>query len=85
MAYKLCSMVPLRLLAALSLTVAVAACAPELGPPPPGYVSLPAPGEPGFRASEFAWSQQAGANSIVGRLVFAKGPAHYTCQGSSVT
>ena len=84
MAYKLRSMVTVRLLAALSLTTALAACAPTLGPPPPGYVPPPAPGQPAFRPSEFAWSQQPGDNSIVGRLTFAKGPAHFTCQGASV-
>lgn len=84
MAYKLRSMDRARLLAALFLTSAVAACAPTLGPPPPGYVPPPAPGEPGFRASEFAWSQASGGNSIVGRLTYARGQTHYSCQGASV-
>jgi hypothetical protein len=83
MAYKLRSMDRPRLLAALSLTAVLAACAPMLGPPPPGY-ARPVPGEPVFRASEFGWSQAQGQNAIVGRLTFARGAMHYTCQGSSV-
>lgn len=77
-------MVRARLIAALALTSAVAACAPTLGPPPPGYVPPPAPGEPAFRASEFAWSQAAGTGAIAGRLTYARGQTHYSCQGSSV-
>ena len=84
MAYKLRSMVRARFIAALALTSAVAACAPTLGPPPPGYVPPPAPGEPAFHPSEFAWSQATGGNSIVGRLTYARGQTHYTCQGASV-
>lgn len=84
MPYKLRSMDRVRLFAALALTSAVAACAPTLGPPPPGYVPPPAPGEPAFRPSEFAWSQAPGTSAIVGRLTYAKGQGHYTCQGSSV-
>lgn len=83
MAYKLRSMVRVRLLAALSLTAVVAACAPELGPPPPG-IARAMPGEPMFRPSEFAWSQTPGANAIVGRLTYARGPTHFSCQGASV-
>jgi hypothetical protein len=72
-----------RLLAALMLTAAVAACAPTLGPPPPGY-ARPAPGEPAFRPSEFAWSQAPGTSAIVGRLTYARGETRYGCLGASV-
>jgi hypothetical protein len=72
-----------RLFAALSFTAVVAACAPVLGPPPPGF-ARPAPGEPAFRASEFAWSQAPGANAIIGRLAYTRGGTHYGCQGASV-
>ncbi|RAK51692.1 hypothetical protein [Phenylobacterium soli] len=84
MAYKLRSMHRVRLIAALALTSAVAACAPSLGPPPPGYVPPPAPGEPGFRASEFGWSQAPGTSAISGRLTYTRGQNHYSCQGASV-
>jgi hypothetical protein len=84
MAYKLRSMVRARLIAALSLTALAAACAPTLGPPPPGYVPPPGPGEPAFRASEFAWSQATGTNAILGRLTYARAGAPYTCQGATV-
>jgi hypothetical protein len=73
-----------RLLAALSLTALAAACAPTLGPPPPGFVPPPQPGSPAFMPSEFAWSQQPGANAIVGHLAYAQGGTHYTCQGATV-
>ena len=84
LAYKLRSMIRARLLAAPALIALVSACAPSLGPPPPGYVPPAPPGEAAFHASEFAWSEQPGANSIVGRLTYAPGGARYTCQGASV-
>lgn len=69
-----------RLLAAAALIGLVSACAPALGPPPPG-MPPPAPDAP-FSAAAFAWSQAPGKNSIVGKLV--AGPVKYTCSGSSV-
>lgn len=83
MAYKLRHMDRVRLIAALSLTAAVAACAPTLGPPPPGYAP-PMAGEPVFRPSEFAWSQAPGTNAIVGHLGYSRGQTHYSCHGASV-
>jgi len=62
----------------------VSACAPTLGPPPPGFVPPPAPGEPAFRASEFGWSMTPGPNGIAGHLTYAPGGTAYTCQGASV-
>ena len=58
----------------------VSACAPTLGPAPPG-MPPPAPDAP-FSAADFAWSQVPGRNSIVGRLV--AGPVKYSCEGSQV-
>lgn len=84
MAYKLRLMLRVRLLAALSLTALAAACAPTLGPPPPGFVPPPQPGVPAFLPSEFAWSQVPGPNAIVGHLAYAQGQTRYTCQGATV-
>jgi hypothetical protein len=72
-----------RLFTALTLTAALAACAPMLGPPAPGY-ERPVPGQPVFRPSEFAWSQAPGPNAIIGRLTYTRGTTHYGCQGASV-
>jgi hypothetical protein len=77
-------MVRARLLAALALTALAAGCAPSLGPPPPGSIPPPQPGEPAFLASEFAWSQAPGTSAIVGRLAYAKAGAAYSCQGATV-
>jgi hypothetical protein len=84
MAYKLRSMNRAPLFAALALTAVVTACAPSLGPPPPGYVPPAPPGEAAFRASEFDWSTAPGHNTIAGRLAYVRGETHYTCQGASV-
>jgi hypothetical protein len=76
-------MVSLRLPAAALLAACLSACAPTLGPPPPGY---PAPGshEPAFRAHDFAWSQETGSNTIAGRLIYQRGATRYTCTGATV-
>ena len=83
MAYMLRSMIRVRMPAALAAMALLSACTPTLGPPPPGY-QPPPPGEPVFHASEFAWSQQTGPNTIAGRLAYSAGQTRYTCQGSSV-
>jgi hypothetical protein len=83
MAYKFRSMDRVRLLAALFLTAAAAACAPELGPPPPGYPRA-LPGEPVFRPADFAWSQAPGGNAIIGRMTYTRGGTRFGCQGASV-
>ncbi|WP_297696983.1 hypothetical protein [Phenylobacterium sp.] len=79
-------MLRVRLLAVLVLAAAAAACAPTLGPPPPGYPAPvePGRGEPAFRAHDFAWSQQPGANTIAGRLIYQRGTTRYTCAGAIV-
>ena len=70
-----------RFLAAAALMGLLTACAPTLGPPPPG--GLPAP-DAAFSAADFAWSQQPGKNTIAGRLAPPTGNTHYTCLGASV-
>ncbi|MDE2489181.1 MAG: hypothetical protein KGO51_17450 [Alphaproteobacteria bacterium] len=77
-------MVRVRLLAAAALMGLLSACAPSLGPPPPGAVAPARPGVPTFRASEFEWSQQPGTGAIVGHLAFTRQGARYTCKGDSV-
>jgi hypothetical protein len=72
-----------RLFAAAALLGSLSACAPTLGPPPPSRVSA-APGDEGFRASDFAWSQATGRGAVVGKLIFSQGPVRYTCSGASV-
>ena len=85
LAYKLRSMIRVRFLAAAAALMALAsACAPTLGPPPPGYVPPAPAGEAAFRASEFAWSTAPGDNTISGQLAYGKPAAHYSCQGASV-
>lgn len=87
MAYKLRPMVRDRLLAAALLASTVGACAPTLGPPPPGYPPAVEPGqagEPAFRAHDFAWSQESGTNTIAGRLIYQRGNVRYTCAGAAV-
>ncbi|MBS0363411.1 MAG: hypothetical protein JSR98_18710 [Proteobacteria bacterium] len=83
--------VPVRLLAAAALcAVSVAACAPSLGPPPPGAHFRPGPATPppppnddAFRASDFAWSQAPGKNTLSGTLSHV-GAVRYTCAGLTV-
>jgi hypothetical protein len=77
------------LFAALAATLALAACAPTLGPPPPNAPPRPSPGPPvngsaTFSAGDFAWSQRAGANIIAGHVAFRQGATRYTCAGSAV-
>jgi len=88
MAYKLAIMADIaRLLAAAALLGSLTACAPTLGPPPPGRMAQAPSAEDGvFRASDFAWSQQPGRNTLSGSLSHA-GPAgavRYTCAGATV-
>lgn len=71
-----------RPLAAAGLLALLSACAPTLGPPPPGMKL--APPDDNFHASDFAWSQVVGPNAIVGRLAPQSGPVRYTCSGQIV-
>ena len=76
------------LIAALGLAAGLTACAPTLGPPPPGGPSPRPPpsgaGSADFSAGDFAWSQRPGRNVIAGRVVYRQGPVRYTCAGASV-
>lgn len=76
-----------RLAAIFVAAVALAACAEEpLGLAPPNTPAMYAP-EPAadFRASDFAWSTQAGSASIVGILAFGGGPGRYICNDVILT
>lgn len=91
MAYKLADMaVPtLRIFAAAALcAVFSAACAPMYGPPPPGRLPQgpppPPPADDAFRASDFAWSQAPGKNTLSGTLSRPAGGPRYTCAGLTV-
>lgn len=87
LAYKLCGMVDrFRLLAFAALSgVSLAACTPMYGPPPPGRTLTPPPAEEGaFRASDFAWSQVPGKNTLSGTLAHPPGTQRYTCAGATV-
>ena len=76
------SMLRLPALAAL-LALAVAACAPTLGPPPPPPGSAP-PSATVFRPEDFSWSAVPGRNSIDGRLTYRQGATRYICSGAGV-
>jgi hypothetical protein len=87
LAYKLRDMADrVRLLAAAALVAAsLAACAPSLGPPPPGRMAgPPTPADAIFRAGDFAWSQAPGRNTLAGTLGHTAGPIRYTCAGQTV-
>jgi hypothetical protein len=92
MAYKLSPMADrVRFLAAptflAAALAALSACAPSLGPPPPGHVaSLPPPAsdDATFRAGDFAWSQAPGKNTLSGTLAHPPGAVRYTCTGLTV-
>jgi hypothetical protein len=82
-------MTSFRLLSVTGLTaLAVSACAPTLGPPPPGGrpTGRPAPngGPPNFSAADFAWAQAPGRAGIQGHLAYRNGGGAYTCAGSGV-
>jgi hypothetical protein len=69
-----------------ALLGALSACAPSLGPPPPGRMAEmpPAVADDGvFRAGDFAWSQAPGRNTLLGGL-FHGGAVRYSCAGATV-
>ncbi|ACG77189.1 putative lipoprotein [Phenylobacterium zucineum HLK1] len=72
-----------RLIPVLGLVALAGACAPTLGPPPPGR-GAPPPGPARFSAADFAWAQKSGPNGIAGRLTYRQGQTRYTCAGSGV-
>jgi hypothetical protein len=67
-------------MSALAAASLITACAPTLGPPPPGPATGPAP----FSAADFAWSQRAGTNSIAGSTAYRQGAVRYSCAGATV-
>jgi hypothetical protein len=85
LAYKLSPMADrVRFLAAAALAGSLTACAPTLGPPPPGRMAGPPSGvDTAFHAADFAWSQAPGRNTLSGMLVHP-GPVHYSCAGQTV-
>src|SRR5690349_11838410 len=62
--------------------VALAACAPSLGPPPPGAYGPP--GASTFRAEDFAWSTEAGGGGVAGHVAYKQGAARFTCAHATV-
>ena len=74
-----------RLLAAAALLGALSACAPSLGPAPPGHMPAipPTAQDTTFRAGDFAWSQAPGKNTLSGALSHA-GAVRYSCAGATV-
>ena len=69
-----------------ALLGALSACAPSLGPPPPGRMATlppPAADDAVFRPGDFAWSQAPGKNTLAGALAHT-GPVHYSCVGATV-
>jgi hypothetical protein len=88
LAYKLSAMADrVRLLSAAAFVAAtLSACAPTLGPPPPGRIGPPPPSitDSTFRAGDFAWSQVPGKNTLAGTLAHPPGAARYSCVGQTV-
>ena len=72
-----------RILAAAALLGSLTACAPTLGPPPPGVSPAPSASAE-FRAADFAWAQAPGRNTLAGRLAFKQGATPYSCVNASV-
>lgn len=71
-----------RLLPALGLTLATAACSTAGGPLPPSGGPMPADAD--FSAEAFAWSKAPGRNSVAGRVAYHQGPMRFSCTGSTV-
>lgn len=78
--YMLARMFRAAPLSALGLAALLSACAPTLGPPPPG----PPRGPIAFSADAFGWSKAPGSGSIVGRMAYRAGGTPFTCAGSGV-
>jgi hypothetical protein len=71
----------ITMLSALASAAALSACAPTLGPPPPGGVG---PGPSTFRAEDFAWSTEAGRGGISGHVAYRDGKTRYSCAHATV-
>jgi len=70
--------------AVLATAALMSACAPTLGPPPPGGPAPVLSGSAQFSAADFGWSQRQGGNVIAGRVAHRQGAVRYTCAGSAV-
>ena len=66
---------------ALICGAALAACAPTLGPPPPGPSR---PGAEAFRAEDFAWSTDSGRGGVAGHVGYRQGKVRYSCAKATV-
>jgi len=77
----------LRLTAAVlalgAVSIALAACEPTYGPPPPTRITT-ATEDTQFRAGDFAWSKAAGKNSLSGQVTYHAGAQRYGCAGAPV-
>lgn len=82
MTYKLHPMSRARLVPALGLTLILAACSTPGGP----SVSTggPGPADADFSADDFAWSKEAGRNTVAGKLAYHQGAVRFSCTGSTV-
>jgi hypothetical protein len=67
---------------ALAAAAALSACAPTLGPPPPGGPR--ASGSETFRAQDFAWSTESGKGSVAGHVAYRQGKVRYSCAKATV-
>ena len=67
---------------ALSGAAALAACAPTLGPAPPGGPR--ASGGESFRAQDFAWSTENGNGGVAGHVGYRQGKVRYSCAKATV-
>jgi hypothetical protein len=68
--------------AAMAGVLGLAACAPSLGPPPPGGSRTGPAGA--FRAADFAWSTEGGRGAIAGHLTYRAGKTRYTCARTTI-
>ena len=66
----------------LVCAAALAACAPTLGPPPPGGPR--AAGVETFRAQDFAWSTESGNGGVAGHVGYRQGKVRYSCARATV-
>lgn len=70
----------LALPSVVALAALVSACAPSLGPPPPGRAAASST----YRAADFSWSAEAGHAGISGRVSYRQGATRYSCAHAMV-
>ena len=71
------------IVAAAAVALGLSACAPSLGPPPPGGM-FPHASPEAFRAEDFVWSTETGHGGLAGRLAFHLGKTRYTCARTTI-